>query len=76
MSLLAEIWHDRGEVDRARELLVDCMRKLAAEIKTSKYNSDRKRFAEEFQHHRSAYLHLWPGTENDLQKRGIPDKLL
>lgn len=72
MGLLAEIWHDRGEVERAHELLVDCMRKLVTEIQESKYNSDREIFADEFQHHRSTYMRLFPNSENELTKLGIP----
>lgn len=72
MSLLAEIWHGRGEAERARELLVDCMRKLVAEIKESKYLGDRQLYAKEFQHHRSSYLRLFPDTEAQLVKMGLP----
>ena len=72
MSFLAEIWHERGETNRARELLVDCMRKLLTEIRESKYNCDRKMFAEEFQHHRSTYLRLFPNSVTELAKLGIP----
>jgi hypothetical protein len=72
MSRLAEIWHDRGDVERARELLVDCMRKLVDEIQESEYNSDRRMFADEFQVHRSTYLRLSPDGENELAKLGVP----
>lgn len=72
MSLLAEIWHDRGDVAQARDLLADCLRKLVIEIRDSKYNSDRKTFAKEFQHHRSTYLRLFPDGEAELAKLGIP----
>jgi len=72
MSLLAEIWNDRGEAEHARDLLVDCMRRLITEIQESKYNSDRKMFVKELQHHRSTYLRLFPDGENELAKLGIP----
>ena len=38
MSLLAEIWHDRGDEEQARELLTDCLRKLVTEFQESKFN--------------------------------------
>ena len=72
MSLLAEIWHDRGDVEKARELLVDCMRKLIVEIEESKYTSDRRMFADEFQVHRFTYLRLFPDSQNELTRLGIP----
>jgi hypothetical protein len=53
-------------------VLIDCMRKLVIEIQESKYNSDQKTFAEEFQLHRSTYLRLFPNSEDDLAKLGIP----
>lgn len=75
MSWLAEIWHDRGEVEETRELLIDCLRKLVSEIEESKYNSDRKQYAEEYQHHRSTYLRLFANGEEELGAAGIPVKV-
>ncbi|NLS98208.1 MAG: hypothetical protein GXX96_39265 [Planctomycetaceae bacterium] len=76
MSMLAEIWHERGDVEKARELLADCLRKLVLAIKESKYNSDRKMFAEEFRHHRLTYLRLFPQGEKELAELGIPTEPL
>lgn len=72
MSLLAEIWHGRGEQEQAKELLVDCLQKLVTMIKESKYNSDRETYAEEFRYHRATYLRLFPGSEQELAKLGLP----
>jgi hypothetical protein len=72
MSILAGIWHETGKTVQARELLVDCMRRLVKEIETSKYNSDRKTQADNFQHHRTTYLRLFPMGEAELLKLGIP----
>lgn len=72
MSALAEIWWDRGELERAGDLLIDCMRKLVVEVQESKYNSDRQTFAEEFKHHRSTYLRLFPQGEQQLLQLGLP----
>jgi len=71
LSLLAEIWHDRGEKERARGLLIDCMRKLAAEIKKSDFESTRKSFSDTFHHFRNTYLRLDPNGEEELAKSGI-----
>lgn len=76
MSLLAEIWNSRGEEERARELLVDCLRKLITEIQESKYESDRQMLAGKFRHHRTTYLRLFPGGESELMELGIPDEAL
>lgn len=76
MSMLAEIWHERGDVEEARELLFDCLLKIVIEIEESKYNSDRKMFADEFRHHRSTYLRLFPQGENELAELGIPTEPL
>ena len=68
IGALAEIWHSRGEVDRARDLLLDCMRRQLAEIEQAKYASDRKTFSDELQQLRTLYLRLFPGRENELVK--------
>jgi hypothetical protein len=71
MSLLAEIWHERGEDAAAHELLVDCMIKLVAEMQKAEDSSDLKRLADNFQQHRSTYLRLFPSRGNELTKLGI-----
>jgi len=76
MSTLAEIWHGRGETGRANELLIACLRQLLTEMKESKYASDRKRFAEDFDHHRSTFLRLFPNGESELKQLGIPESPL
>jgi hypothetical protein len=73
MSLLAEIWTNRGERDRARDLLVDCLQKLVIMVNESKYASDRKTFEGEFQHHRQTFLRLFADLgEAELQRQNIP----
>jgi hypothetical protein len=76
MSMLAEIWHRRGEIENSRRLLIDCMQKLIEEIKTSKYNSDRKMHAEQFAYHRATYLRLFPEGARELAEQGIPENPL
>ncbi|WP_254508713.1 HEAT repeat domain-containing protein [Anatilimnocola floriformis] len=71
MSRLAELWHSRGETDRARELLLDCLRKTAVHIQESKYNSDRDMFAAEYAVHRATYLKLFDNDEEGLLAQGI-----
>ena len=72
MSLLAEIWHDRGEIDRARDLLVDCLRNLVKEVQESEFESNRQTCTQTFEHHRATYLRLFSDGENELAKQGIP----
>lgn len=76
MSFLAEIWAKRGEQERAKTLIVDCLQRLIQEIKESQYASDRQVFASEFAYHRDAYLRLFPQGPADLEKFGIPESPL
>ena len=72
MSMLAQIWHDRGEAKAAKELLVDCLRRMVIEIKECKFVPERNVFADKFRDHRSTYLRLFPGGEKELAEHGIP----
>lgn len=72
MDQLAEIWHSRGEEERARQLLVDCLRRLLAEIQGSQDDSDRRMLADDFDGHRATYLRFFPNGENELAGLGIP----
>lgn len=76
MALLAQIWHDQGQAERARELLLDCMQKLLAAIRESKYNDTRRLCASVFQSHRAAYARLFPDTIVELSSLGLPADLL
>ena len=73
MSILAEIWTQRGKADNARELLIDCLQNLIVLVKESKYPSDQRIYEEEFQCHRRTFLRLFPDPgELELSRRGIP----
>lgn len=74
MSLLAEIWHRGGEIDKARELLVDCLVKLTAEARAAKYEGALLRATEQYQVHRATYLRLFPEGAAELEAKGLPDK--
>ncbi|GAA4454526.1 hypothetical protein [Novipirellula rosea] len=76
MSQLAEIWHSRGETQRAKELLLECLQKTLLEIQHSKYNSDKQMFADEYRHHRTTYLRLFPAAESELVDAGVPESPL
>ncbi|MFN3151358.1 HEAT repeat domain-containing protein [Bremerella sp.] len=75
MSMLAEIWHHRGETNAASDLLIDCMKQTRTDFQESEYRSDRKMFAESFQEHRATYLRLFPGGEAELENAGLPVEL-
>jgi tetratricopeptide (TPR) repeat protein len=76
MGLLAEIWVKRGQTEKAHALLVECLKRLLEESKTAT-GSDRKRFEDWFQHHRSTYLRLFPESgDAGLQKDGVPSTTL
>lgn len=72
MSILAEIWCQRGQQKEAKELLVDCLRKIIVDIQESKYASDREMFADEFRHHRTTFLRLFARGNEELESLGIP----
>ncbi|WP_372718520.1 HEAT repeat domain-containing protein [Novipirellula sp.] len=76
MSCLAEIWHSRGETQRAKALLLECLQKTLQEIQQSKYNSDKQMFADEYRRHRTTFLRLFPGTDSELLDAGVPDSPL
>lgn len=76
MSMLAEIWFNRGEIDQAQALLIDCQEKLLKECQESKYDSDRKRHAKDFHHHQTTFLRLFPQGKDLLTQHGIPESPL
>ncbi len=71
MSLLAEVWHRRGNVQQARDLLINCLRGMVKTIQECKYNSDRGIFAKTYRHHRATYLRLFPAGEQELAALGL-----
>ncbi len=71
MSDLAEIWFQRGEVERANALLIECMQQLVEEIKGSSYAKDRDTFTAEYQHHRATFLRLFPAQHQRLIEIGL-----
>lgn len=75
MSMLAEIWHQRGETKAAADLLIDCLTQNRRDFQESEYLSDRKMFAESYLGHRATYLRLFPGGEADLEKESLPVEL-
>lgn len=75
MSMLAEIWHHRGETKAASELLIDCLKQSRSDFQESEYLSDRKLFAQCYQGHRKTYLQLFPGGEEQLANEGLPIEL-
>jgi hypothetical protein len=72
MSLLAKLWHQQGRSKEASQLLIDCLQGLFKEVKEAKYNSDRKRFEEEYQRHRETFLELLPDQDGTLTNLGLP----
>ncbi len=75
MGYLAEIWHGHGRQDEARALLVDCMQKLRQAEAESETHSDREFVAEAYATHRATYLRLFPDSETDLARLGLPATL-
>jgi hypothetical protein len=76
LGLLAEIWFKRGQKEEAKELLLDCLRKLDTDSKTAA-GSEKRFFEECFQNQRGTFLRLFPqGGETFLSTAGIPTSTL
>jgi hypothetical protein len=74
MSLLARLWHHRGEADQAQELLLECLATLQQEARPCS-ETDRELFDEWYQAHRRTYLELFPEGGAEFQRRGLPASL-
>ncbi|MBA2116770.1 HEAT repeat domain-containing protein [Bremerella alba] len=72
MSMLAEIWYNRGDQTEARQLLIKCLTNTRKDFQESEYLSDRKMFAESYQYHRATYLRLFTDGEEDLAAQELP----
>lgn len=76
MGMLAEIWCQWEKREAAKELLVECLRKLVAESKSAS-GSDKRLFEEWFQNQRRALLRLFPHDgQAILAASRIPDSTL
>ncbi|MBK5294128.1 MAG: hypothetical protein JJE04_20930 [Acidobacteriia bacterium] len=72
MGLLAEIWCKREKQGEAKELLLECLRKLVAESKSAT-GSDKRFFESCFQNQRGTLLMLFPSeSQAMLVASGIP----
>jgi len=76
MSMLAEIWHDRGDTQAARDLLIECLKQTVKDFQESEYLSDRKMFAQCYQDHRATFLKLFPQDEPQLADQNLPEELM
>jgi len=76
MRLLAELWCGSGKHEPAKQLLLDCLRRLLQESTTAT-GSDKALFEEWFQSQRSAFLKLFPADAEALLAAGaIPSSTL
>ncbi len=75
MGVLASIWNEQGNADKARQLLIDCLRGVVAEASEAT-GPDRELFEEWFQNHRTTYVQLFGDNKDELRKAGIPDSTL
>jgi hypothetical protein len=73
MSLLASIWHSRSETEQAKSLILECLTGTLSEIKESKYESDRKIFADEYKFHYQMLLSLYSDAEETRIQHNLPD---
>lgn len=76
MGLLAELWCRDGKQEAARELVLDCLRRLLEESKTAT-GSDEDLFEKWFQNKREVFLKLFPGDgEGGLIRMAVPKSTL
>lgn len=73
MCLLAEILHRRGATEKAKELLVDCLGKLAGEIREAEDESQLSRVRQLYGTYRETYLKLFPKGASELEAKGLPE---
>ena len=73
MCLLAEILHRRGATEKAKELLIDCLSKLASEIREAKNEMQQSRARQMYRVYREAYLKLFPDGASELEAKGLPE---
>ncbi len=71
--MLATIWHSRGQIEPAKNLILECLAGTLNEIKESKYESDRKMFSEEYQFHLQALVSLYPNAKDLLEGNKLPE---
>lgn len=71
MGYLAEIWFANGKKDDARDLLVDCLKRLLEESKTAT-DSDIDLFEKWFQQRKATLARLFPDADDILARAGVP----
>jgi hypothetical protein len=60
MADLARIWFHRGDVSKAKELLLDCISKSDAASEKSEFPDERKRLTKHIELMRKTYAELFP----------------
>lgn len=72
MDLLAEVWRRQGRIADARDLLLDCLRRVSQEARAMS-GTERDHFENIFQRHRDTFLRLFPEDgARQLEQAGIP----
>jgi hypothetical protein len=71
MGHLAEIWHRAGKLDSARDLLLDCLRRLLIGSKSAE-GADKRLYEEWYQRQRIVFLKLFRDGEKVLAEQSIP----
>lgn len=72
MSMLARIWHARGEADRSRRLLLDAMQANITKNRETT-GTDRKLYEEAFQLQRQTFLELFVDGATEPVRENIFD---
>ena len=72
MGYLAEIWFGKGKRDEARDLLVQCLKRLLEESKTAT-DSDIDLFERWFQERKATLAKLFPAASEILAQAGVPE---
>lgn len=75
IATLAKIWLERGEVNAARQLMVDCLTELAEEAQSAT-GSDREEYEEWYQNQLTKFRELFPVDATNLAKLGVRETTL
>lgn len=76
MSLLATHWFNQGKTDEARDLLIDCLKGVAAEAAEASESDREHNFERWYQNHYPTFLKLFPDQTDLLAKEGLRDTIL
>lgn len=72
ITTLAEIWKNKGDVNRGQKILIDGLEAIKKDIsRTADYPSSQEEYVENYKQTYAAFLKLYPDDESKLKDRGF-----